>query len=506
VRPPDAYDLAIIGGGINGCGIAADAAGRGLTVLLAEKDDLGGATSSASSKLVHGGLRYLEHYAFRLVREALGEREVLLAKAPHVIWPLRFVLPHMPGQRPRWMLRAGLFLYDHLYRRKAVPGSAALDLTRDSGGRPLKPEFTRGFAYWDCWVDDARLVILNAQAAAERGAEILPRHEVMAVRADGPLWRLVIRAGAQEREVRARALVNAAGPWVDKVGGLIAGTAAPRLRLVKGSHVVVPRIAGADDAYLMQNTDGRIVFALPYEECFTLIGTTDVAYDGDPGAVAIDEGEVAYLLELASRFFRVPLRREEVVWTYAGVRPLYDDQSANPSAVTRDYRLELAAREGAPPLLTVMGGKVTTYRRLAEEALGRLRPHLAGMGPAWTAGVPLPGGDLDESGRLVAAPVAAFERFVTRLAQQYPGFEREYIARLARRHGARVPAVLGDAHSLADMGHLLGPSLTEREVVYLKECEWAASAEDILWRRTKAGLHLSADERARVTDAIAALL
>ncbi len=506
VRPPDAYDLAIIGGGVNGCGIAADAAGRGLTVLLAEMGDLGGATSSASSKLVHGGLRYLEHYAFRLVREALGEREVLLAKAPHIIWPLRFVLPHMPGQRPRWMLRAGLFLYDHLYRRKAVPGSAAIDLTREPSGRPLTPELTRGFAYWDCWVDDARLVILNAQAAVERGAEILPRHKVTAVQTDGALWRLVIRGGAQEREVRVRALVNAAGPWVDKVGGLIASVATPRLRLVKGSHIVVPRIAGADDAYLMQNSDGRIVFALPYEERFTIVGTTDVAYSGDPAAVAIDESEIAYLLELANRFFRAPLRRQDVVWAYSGVRPLYDDQSDNPSAVTRDYHLELAAPGGAPPLLTVMGGKVTTYRRLAEEALERLRPHLAGMGPAWTAGAPLPGGDLEANGRLVDSPVAAFEQFVARLAQQYPGFERTYLLRLARRHGSRVPAVLGDARGLADMGALLGPSLTEREVVYLKEREWATSAEDILWRRTKAGLHLSADERARAMDVIAALL
>lgn len=506
MRPPDAYDLAIIGGGVNGCGIAADAAGRGLAVLLAEMGDLGGATSSASSKLVHGGLRYLEHYAFRLVREALGEREVLLAKAPHIIWPLRFVLPHIPGQRPRWMLRAGLFLYDHLHRRKAVPGSTALDLTRDPSGRPLKADLTRGFAYWDCWVDDARLVILNAQAAAERSAEILPRHKVTAVRADGALWRLTIRASAQEREVRARALVNAAGPWVNKVGGLIAGTVAPRLRLVKGSHIVVPRIAGADDAYLMQSSDGRVVFALPYEERFTIIGTTDVPYHGDPAAVAIDESEIDYLIDLANRFFRAALSRQQVVWTYAGVRPLYDDQSDNPSAVTRDYHLELQASAGLPPLLTVMGGKVTTYRRLAEESLERLEPHLAGMGPAWTARAPLPGGDLDEVDHLVADPVAAFERFVGRLAERHTGFDRVFLRRLARRHGAHVPAVLGDARSLADMGHLLGPSLTEREVVYLKEREWAASAEDILWRRTKAGLHLSAEERARVTDAIAAML
>ncbi len=510
MRPPDAYDLAIVGGGVNGCGIAADAAGRGLKVLLAEMGDLGGATSSASSKLVHGGLRYLEHYAFRLVREALGEREVLLAKAPHIVWPLRFVLPHVPSQRPRWMLRAGLILYDHLYRRKAVPGSAGLDLRRDPGGVPLKPELTHGFAYWDCWVDDARLVILNARAAAQRGAEILPRSKVVAVRADGALWRLVIRSEGQEREIRARALVNAAGPWVDAVGSAIDdGTAARperRLRLVKGSHVVVPRIEGANDAYLMQNADGRIVFALPYEERFTLIGTTDIPYDGDPATVAIDEAEIAYLTSVASAFFRTTIARADIMWTYSGVRPLYDDQADNPSAVTRDYHLELDAGKGAPPLLSVMGGKVTTYRRLAEEALERLKPYLAGMGPAWTAGAPLPGGDIERDGRLAMSPVADFERFVARLAESRPGFDRAYLLRLARRHGSCAADVLGDAKSLSDMGAMIGPSLTEREVVYLKENEWARTADDILWRRTKAGLHLAADERARATEAIAALL
>ena len=510
MRPPDAYDLAIIGGGVNGCGIAADAAGRGLKVILAEMGDLGGATSSASSKLVHGGLRYLEHYAFRLVREALGEREVLLAKAPHIVWPLRFVLPHVPSQRPRWMLRAGLILYDHLYRRKAVPGSAGLDLRRDPGGRPLKPELTHGFAYWDCWVDDARLVILNARAAAQRGAEILPRSKVTSVRADGALWRLIIQSEGQEREVRARALVNAAGPWVDAVGSAIDdGVAARperRLRLVKGSHIVVPRIEGANDAYLMQNADGRIVFALPYEERFTLIGTTDITYTGDPAVVAIDDAEIDYLTAVASGFFRRTIARADIVWSYSGVRPLYDDHANNPSAVTRDYHLELDAGHDAPPLLSVMGGKVTTYRRLAEEALERLKPHLPGMGPAWTAGAPLPGGDIATEGRLATSPVADFERFVARLAASKPAFERGYLLRLARRHGSCATDVLGDAKSLADMGAMIGPSLTEREVVYLKENEWAASADDILWRRTKAGLHLAAEERARASEAIAALL
>jgi glycerol-3-phosphate dehydrogenase len=481
-----------------------------LSVLLADKGDLGGATSSASSKLVHGGLRYLEHYAFRLVREALGEREVLLAKAPHIIWPLRFVLPHVPTQRPRWMLRAGLLLYDHLYRRKAVPGSAALDLARDPGGKPLKSDLTRGFAYWDCWVDDARLVVLNARTAATKGAEILSRSEVVGVQAVGALWHLTIRNGTQEREVRARALVNAAGPWVERIGGKIAQAngmgADRRLRLVKGSHIIVPRIPGANDAYLMQNADGRVVFALPYEETFTLIGTTDIAYTGDPASVTIDEEEIAYLLKLTGSFFRTSPTREDVVWTYSGVRPLYDDQSDNPSAVTRDYHLELDARAGAPPVLTVMGGKVTTYRRLAEEALERLHPHLPGMGPAWTTGAPLPGGDIEQDGKIAGSPVAAFERFVTRLTDTHSGFDRSFLTRLARRHGSLVHDVLGDAKSMADMGRLFGPSLTEREVVYLKEREWAMTADDILWRRTKAGLHLSADERARVTEAIAALL
>lgn len=510
MRPPDTYDLAVVGGGINGCGIAADAAGRGLSVVLAEAGDLAGATSSSSSKLIHGGLRYLEQYAFRLVRESLGERDVLLAKAPHIVWPMRFVLPHVPSLRPRWMLRAGLFLYDNLHRRVAVPGSSGLDLGADPGGQPLREGLTRGFAYWDCWVDDARLVVLNARAAADRGAQILTRHRMTGARAEGGVWRITIAGPGDTREIRARSLINAAGPWVDAVGETIRSERPDarrrRLRLVKGSHIVVPRITGAEDAYLLQSPDRRVVFLLPYEQHFTLIGTTDVVIDGDPGKAAATAEETRYLIDVANGFLRTPLAPTDVVWSYAGVRPLYDDASANPSAVTRDYHLELATSPDAPPLLTVVGGKVTTYRRLAEEALDRLAPYLPGMSPAWTAGHPLPGGDLDQAGALVASPVQAFEQFVDRLAREHPGLERSFLHQLARRHGSLITAVLGDAHGMADMGTVIGPGLTEREVVHFKDYEWAQTAEDILWRRTKVGLHIAAGERQRAREAIEAIL
>ena len=499
------FDLVVIGGGINGCGIAADAAGRGLAVLLAEQADLASGTSSASSKLIHGGLRYLEHHEFRLVREALGEREVLLAKAPHIIWPLRFVLPHMPGLRPPWMIRAGLFLYDHLARRKAIPGSSALDLTRDPSGRPLRDELTRGFAYWDCWVDDARLVVLNARLAANRGAEILTRSRVTAVEADGHFWQVRIEAGQSEgsnqvRLVRARAVVNAAGPWADRAGALVrAGgiTPRPHLRLVKGSHIVVPRIAGANDAYLLQSADGRVVFALPYETHFTLIGTTDVAFTGDPATAAIDATEEAYLLELAARFFKAPLRPTDIVWRYCGVRPLYDDATANASAVSRDYRLELATGRDLPPLLTVLGGKVTTYRRLAEEALDRLAPHLAKVGPAWTATAVLPGGDI---------PGGDFAAYLADLQQRKSGFDADFLRGLARRHGSIAEHILADARTPADLGQHLGAGLTEREVVHMRDHEWARTADDVLWRRSKAGLHLGPAARESASRAIERLL
>ena len=501
-----AYDLVVIGGGINGCGIAADAAGRGLKVLLAEKGDLGGATSSASSKLIHGGLRYLEHYEFRLVREALAEREVLLRKAPHIVRPLRFILPHVAGLRPAWMIRAGLFLYDHLYRRRAIPASCAVDLRIDPAGRPLRSDLRSGFAYWDCWVDDARLVILNARAAADRGANILPRCTVNGAIADGQQWRVELGSAGGTRVVTARVLVNAAGPWTQQVGLTLRSEALPQapeagraqVRLVKGSHIVLPRIAGAEAAYLLQSPDRRVVFALPFEERFTLIGTTDVAYSGDPGMVHIDAEETGYLLDLAGRFFKAPLRREDVVWSYSGVRPLYDDQSGDPSAITRDYRLDLAGGDGQPPLLTVVGGKVTTYRRLAEEALERLQPYFPHMRGAWTADVPLPGGDI---------PASDFDAWLGGLQRRLPGFEGDFLRSLARRHGTCTLSVIGDAKHLAGMGHCFGAgALTEREVVYLKEQEWAATPDDVLWRRTKAGLHLAASERDVVAETIARLL
>ncbi len=494
------FDLVVVGGGINGCGLAADAAGRGLSVLVAEAEDLARGTSSNSSKLIHGGLRYLEHYEFRLVREALAEREVLLAKAPHIIWPLRFVLPRVDGLRPAWMIRSGLFLYDHLARRRRIPGSTGVDLTRDPAGRPLRDDLRRGFAYWDCWVDDARLVVLNARAAADKGADIRTRTRVTRIDADGGHWLVRLAQGGNEQTVRARALVNAAGPWVDQVAASVAasgGNRRPHLRLVKGSHIVVPRIAGADDAYLLQSGDGRVVFALPYEERFTIIGTTDVPFSGDARNAAIDAAEERYLLDLAGRFFKAPLTPESIVWRYSGVRPLYDDQSDNPSAVTRDYKLELAASPGQPPLLTVMGGKVTTYRRLAEEALERLAPHLRPMGPAWTAGAPLPGGDIADGN---------FDAFLSNLARTHSGFEPSFLHRLARRHGSLSRQVLGDARRPADLGVDLGHGLTEREVVYLRDREWARTADDVLWRRTKTGLHLDDARRGVAISAIDRLL
>jgi glycerol-3-phosphate dehydrogenase len=492
------YDLVVAGGGINGAGIAADAAGRGLSVLLVEKADLGGATSSASSKLIHGGLRYLEHFEFRLVREALLEREVLLANAGHIIWPQRFVLPLLPGGRPGLMLRAGLFLYDRLGQRQRIPASQSLDLRRDHAGHALRRELTHGFAYWDCRVDDSRLVVLNARAAAQRGAAIETRTRLNSARAEGGVWRVVIEHGGAEREVRGCALVNAAGPWVRDVDGEI-GVAAQsaNLRLVKGSHIVVPRIPGANDAYLCQSADGRVVFAIPYEERFTLIGTTEIAYSGDPADAAISSEEEEYLLALARQFFASPPARSDIVWSYAGVRPLYDDDaSGDASSVTRDYRFELSDAPGAP-LLTVLGGKLTTYRRLAEAALAKLAPYFPAMKPAWTASSPLPGGDLGEGG---------LAGFIKDLCRRHRGFEAAYLGRLARRYGTLTDDVLDDAQRESELGQALGGGLSEREVLYQREHEWAREPDDVLWRRTKCGLHMSAEQRTAAADTIARLL
>jgi glycerol-3-phosphate dehydrogenase len=481
-------DLLVIGGGINGAGIARDAAGRGLSVTLVEKDDLAAHTSSASTKLVHGGLRYLENYEFRLVREALHEREVLLGIAPHIVRPLRFVLPHDAGLRPKWMLRLGLFLYDHIGGRRSLPGSRSVDLTVPPHAGVLQRRLTRGFAYSDCRVDDARLVVLNAMDARARGAEVLTRTQCTALERRGDRWVAKLLAPNGERTVEARAVINAAGPWVDDVARLATGgQAEAHLRLVKGSHVIVPRRFRHDRAYIFQNRDGRIVFAIPYEGEFTLIGTTDQAFDGNRDDVRISDEEITYLCAAASDYFAKPVRADEVVSTYAGVRPLYEDHAATNATVTRDYMFAVDAPDGAPPLLSVFGGKITTYRKLAEHALGRLAKHLVIPGQAWTADTPLPGGD-----------IADFSAFEAAQQRRYPWLDPAVLSRLARAYGTRIDAVLGGAHEPDALGEHFGAGLYEIELAYLLAEEFAVTAEDVLWRRTKLGLHMTPDEQARV--------
>jgi glycerol-3-phosphate dehydrogenase len=476
------FDLAVIGGGVNGAGIARDAAGRGLKVLLVEQGDLAGATSSASTKLIHGGLRYLEHYEFRLVHKALAEREVLLRTAPHIVWPLHFVLPHHGGLRPWWLVRLGLFLYDHLGARKILPPSRSVDLRTDPAGVPLRAEYTRGFEYSDCGVDDARLVVLLARDAANRGAEIRTRTRCLGARAVDGVWRLRLGDGT---ECAARALVNAAGPWVSQVLGEALGHPAPtRVRLVKGSHIVVRRLFAHDRCYIFQNRDGRIDFAIPYEQDFTLIGTTDDDYVGDPARVEASEAEETYLREAVSAYLRQPIQPGDVVWRYAGVRPLRDDGATKAQETTRDYVLEL---EGKPPLLSVFGGKITTHRRLAEAAMARLAPFFPGLPGDWTAAAALPGGDFPWDG--VAALREATQH-------RYAFLPENTVHRLVRGYGTLVPSVLGDATRMEDLGVRFGADLTEREVAWLRTAEWARSAEDVLWRRSKLGLRFSADEAA----------
>ena len=479
------YDLAVIGGGINGAGIAADAAGRGLQVYLCEQHDLANHTSSASSKLIHGGLRYLEHREFRLVREALAEREVLLAKAPHIIKPLRFILPHRPHLRPAWMIRFGLFCYDHLGRRRTLPGSRGLRLGADS---PLRPDMTRGFEYSDCWVDDARLVILNAMAAREHGATVETRTRCRSAQAHDGVWQLDMeRADGSRSLVRARALVNASGPWVaDFLRDGLQRQPRHGVRLVQGSHIVVPRLYPGEQAYILQNEDRRIVFVIPWLERFSLIGTTDREYHGDPAQVRISEEETEYLLAVVNQHFRQPVERDDILHSFSGVRPLLDDESGDPSAVTRDYFLELHNGAGQPPLLSVFGGKLTTYRRLAESALDLLKPWLKDMGPRWTADAPLPGGEeMDDPQRLAA-----------QLVEQAPWLPADLARRWAVSYGSRSWRLLASATGLGDLGEHFGADLYAREVDYLRREEWAQSAEDILWRRGKLGLFLEAEQRA----------
>jgi glycerol-3-phosphate dehydrogenase len=481
-------DILIIGGGINGTGIARDAAGRGLSVVLVEQDDLAAHTSSASTKLIHGGLRYLEQYEFGLVREALRERERLLAIAPHIIWPMRFVLPHSADMRPAWLLRLGLFLYDHLGGRRSLPGTQALRFSGSGLGAGLAGHVRLGFAYSDCWVEDSRLVVLNAVDAAARGARILTRTRLLAARRDGAVWRATLRdvGSGGESTVSARMLVNAAGPWVAEVLGARLGENAPqRTRLVKGSHIVVKRIYRGDHAYIFQNQDQRIVFAIPYERRYTLIGTTDVPYDGDPDAVAISPAETEYLCASVNRWLARPVEPDDVVWAYAGVRALFDDGSDNASEVTRDYVLDLDAPAGGAPRLAVFGGKITTYRSLAEQALAKLGV----AGPSWTAGTPLPGGDVPEGN---------FAAFARDLAAAYPFLPATLARRLARAYGTRATRILGRAVTMAALGEDFGGGLTEAEVEYLRREEFARTAEDILWRRSKLGLHVPADTPRRL--------
>ncbi len=531
------YDLLVVGGGINGAGIARDAAGRGLRVLLAERDDLAAHTSSNSTKLIHGGLRYLEQHEFGLVRKALRERELLLAAAPHILRPLRFIVPVEPTMRPAPVLRAGLWLYDHLARRELLPASAMLRLPGSEAGAPLREDLGRAFAYADVWADDARLVVLTALDARLRGASIHPRTACVAASRGPSSWRITLDDGDGRREVHARALVDAAGPWAGALRGGNGGASPRRLRLVKGSHIVVPRLYAHDDAYLFQGEDGRVVFAIPYEDEFTLIGTTDVDYDGEPGEARIDAGETAYLCALASHYFRRPLVPADVAWSYSGVRPLLDD-GATASAVTRDYELELDT--AGAPLLTVWGGKLTTFRALAEQAVDQLAPRLGCRAPAWTRGAPLPGGDLPRvagadlppgsarrrrsHAQLVAAHAARHQALVDAVRRQRPWLPGALVARWVRAYGTRTELLLAQAGTWAaqrgtassgrrpanaaggtpaELGEEVLPGLFEAEIRYLQGHEWARTAEDILWRRSKLGLHLPPGSAQRLDDWLA---
>ncbi|MBS1199989.1 MAG: glycerol-3-phosphate dehydrogenase [Proteobacteria bacterium] len=497
ISPPltvERHDLLIVGGGINGCGIARDAAGRGLKVLLCEQDDLASHTSSASTKLIHGGLRYLEQYEFGLVRKALQEREVLLAMAPHIMWPLRFVLPHDSHLRPAWMIRAGLVLYDHLARRHRLPGSFKVELADHPAGASLVAGFRTGFEYSDGWVDDARLVVLNAVDARERGATVLTRTRCETLQRDGDGWRATLRGrDGGVVALHARAVVNATGPWAAQF--LREGTpvrSANGVRLVKGSHIVVPRMFAHPYAYIFQGPDGRIVFAIPYEQDFTLIGTTDVDHPGEAGAVSITDEETRYLCAMAARYFRQRISPDDVVWSYAGLRPLLSDRSADAPSVTRDYALELD-RSG-PPLLSVFGGKITTYRRLAEEVVDRLADVLGRQAQAWTAGALLPGGDL---------PDGNFDTFAAECGARWPWLPGPLLLRMAHAYGSRMSRMLGDCAGLEDLGEQIAPGLYERELAYLCQHEWAVMADDILWRRSKLGLRSRPDDAGRIDDWLA---
>ena len=485
------YDLLVIGGGINGAGIARDAAGRGLSVLLVEQDDIASATSQWSTKLIHGGLRYLEYYEFRLVAEALAEREVVLRIAPHLVHPLAFVLPHEPHLRPAWMIRMGLFLYDHLGGRKTLPGSYGVDLAKSKWSAGLKHRFKKGFVYSDAQVDDARLVLVNALDAKERGADVRTRTKLVGATRENGLWKATLASRDAQEVVTARAIVNTAGPWVKEVLDLVRPPkpGEGNVRHVKGSHIVVPRVHGEAHAYILQNADNRIVFVIPWQDRYSLIGTTDIPVDAFEHP-HISDDEVQYLLDLANVYLERPLSRADIAWTYSGVRPLYDDGASDPSAVTRDYVLKVDA-DGGAPVLSSFGGKITTYRKLAEHALRELAPFFPGMKGAWTASEPLPGGDL---------PAANLAAWIAELRARYPAIDASIVTALAHRHGSRATRLLGDAKSMADLGRDFGAGLTQREVDYLVREEWAVTAEDVLWRRTKCGLPMTQGQRDAVAE------
>lgn len=488
------YDIAIIGGGINGCGIARDAAGRGYKVLLAEKGDLAQGTSSGSTKLIHGGLRYLEHYEFRLVRESLQEREALLAIAPHIIRPMRFVLPHAKGLRPAWLLRAGLFLYDHIGGRRCLPPTRTLDLTRDATGMPLKSGFSTAFEYSDCWVDDARLVVLNARDAADRGATINTRTAVERLHRDKDSWRVTLRdqTTQAENDIQARLVINAAGPWVDQVLSTVAGrNDAHNVRLVQGSHIVVPKLFDHDRSYIFQNADDRIIFAIPYEADFTLIGTTDRDYKGALDDISISAEETAYLCSAASEYFEKPVHSSDVVWSYSAVRPLFDDGASKAQEATRDYVLKTDEDGAAAKLINIFGGKITTYRRLAEDVLDEVDQIFTRQTTSWTRSEALPGGDF---------PIDGFDEQVASLVRAFPFLEAPTAHRLARTYGTIAEQILQGATSYDDLGTRFGADLTQREVEYLQTSEWATTADDILWRRSKLGLRLDNVEQRALTE------
>ena len=507
------YDLVVIGGGINGCGIARDATGRGLRVAVTEMNDIGGATSSASTKLFHGGLRYLEYFEFRLVRESLIERETLLRAMPHIAWPMRFVLPYhhsmrfdsttptskllsyvmpwMKGRRPAWLIRLGLFLYDTLGGREILPGTSRLSLRSRPEGKGLKPKFEKAFEYSDCWVEDSRLVALNARDAEARGATVLPREKVVSAGVEDGIWTLSLqntRTGAA-RTLRSRMVVNAAGPWVgDVLRGALKSNRQSGVRLVRGSHIVTRKLFEHDKCYFFQGTDGRIIFAIPYETDFTLIGTTDAEHTDPSVKPVCTPEEQAYLIRFINEYLAEPISDADVVWTYSGVRPLYDDGAKSATAATRDYVFEMDRSRGAPAL-SVFGGKITTYRRLAESAMEHVRTVFPDLPDKWTAGVPLPGGDF---------PVDAVPRLVADLREKAPFLTERWALRLVRAYGTDAARIIGDATSAADMGEDFGATLTAREVAWLMDHEYAQEAADVVWRRSKLGLRLSNEQVARL--------